>query len=67
MTQLFPRWLRVLVLWLCVPAAGIAQEVPVIEHELENGLKLLLVPRPATRTSRPDGCHGLDRSTSVLA
>ena len=24
----------------------LAQEVPVIEHELENGLKILLVPRP---------------------
>ena len=24
----------------------VAQEVPVIEHELENGLKILLVPRP---------------------
>ena len=46
MTQLFPRWLFVLVLCLWLPAAGITQEVPVIEHELENGLKLLLVSRP---------------------
>ena len=27
-------------------ARGFAQEVPVIEHELDNGLKLLMVPRP---------------------
>ena len=41
----FPlRWLLVLVLLVPVLAAG--QEVPVIEHELENGLTLLLVPRP---------------------
>ena len=25
---------------------GLAQEVPVIEHELENGLRILMVPRP---------------------
>ena len=39
---------RLLALVVCM--AGIhpvlAQEVPVIEHELENGLKILLVPRP---------------------
>ena len=39
---------RLLALVVCI--AGIhpvlAQEVPVIEHELENGLKILLVPRP---------------------
>ena len=38
------RWLLVLVLFL--PAPGFGQEVPVIEHELENGMTLLLVPRP---------------------
>ncbi len=39
---------RLLALVVCI--AGIhpvlAQEVPVIEHELENGLKILMVPRP---------------------
>ena len=29
-----------------VSARGQAQEVPVIEHELENGMKVLMVPRP---------------------
>ncbi len=29
-----------------VSARGLAQEVPVIEHELENGMKVLMVPRP---------------------
>ena len=29
-----------------VNAHGRAQEVPVIEHELENGMKVLMVPRP---------------------
>ena len=31
---------------LLLPAAAAAQEVRVIEHELENGMTLLLVPRP---------------------
>ena len=43
MTQLSLRWLFVLFL---LPTAATGQEVPVMEHELENGLKLLLVPRP---------------------
>ena len=29
-----------------VSSLGHAQEVPVIEHELENGMKVLMVPRP---------------------
>ena len=43
MTQLTLRWLFVLAFF---PSAALGQEVTVIEHELENGLKLLLVPRP---------------------
>ena len=43
MTQLSLRWFLVLFL---LPTAATGQEVPVMEHELENGLKLLLVPRP---------------------
>ena len=43
MTQLSLRWLLVFV--LALPAAAFAQEVEVIEHELDNGLTLLLVPR----------------------
>ena len=31
---------------LFLPAAAAAQEVRVIEHELDNGMTLLLVPRP---------------------
>ena len=39
---------RLLVLVVCMAGIhpALAQEVPVIEHELENGLKILLVPRP---------------------
>ena len=44
MTQLSLRWLFVLVVMF--PATGLAQEVPVIEHELDNGMKILLAPRP---------------------
>ena len=38
--------LAVLVASLALPAASSAQEVEVIEHQLDNGLTLLLVPRP---------------------
>ena len=44
MTLLPPR--VVLILALLSPTVAFGQEVPVIEHELENGMKLLLVPRP---------------------
>ena len=39
---------RLLALVVCMAGIhpALAQEVPVIEHELENGLKILLVPRP---------------------
>ncbi len=42
------RLLRSLVLAACLalPAVANAQEVEVIEHQLDNGLTLLLVPRP---------------------
>ena len=45
MTVLNLRWCVVLAL-LLFPASGAGQEVPVIEHELENGMTLLLFPRP---------------------
>ncbi len=40
------RGLLALVICLVGIHPMLAQEVPVIEHELENGLKILLVPRP---------------------
>jgi predicted Zn-dependent peptidase len=42
MSQLFLRLVLVLML---LPTTATGQEVRVVEHELENGLKLLLVPR----------------------
>ena len=36
----------VLFVLLLLPATAAAQEVRVIEHELDNGMTLLLVPRP---------------------
>ena len=35
-----------IVAMLCTPGAAYAQDVPVIEHTLDNGMTLLLVPRP---------------------
>ena len=48
MTQLGPCRLLVAVsiMLALICASGFAQEVPVIEHELENGMKILMVPRP---------------------
>ena len=40
-----PGWLLVSVLLLTATTAA-AQEVDVIEHKLENGMKVLMVPRP---------------------
>jgi len=45
MTMWLCRWL-VVVMGLLVSISVSGQEVPVIEHELGNGMKLLLVPRP---------------------
>ena len=45
MTLLNLRWCVVLALALW-PVSVVGQEVPVVEHELENGMTLLLVPRP---------------------
>ena len=42
---------------LLAPAHGVAQEVNVIEHELDNGLTLLLVPTPGD----PNVAAGLRR------
>ena len=44
MTQCSLR--RLFVLAVVLPATSLAQEVPVIEHELDNGMKILLAPRP---------------------
>ena len=45
MTMWLCRWLVVVrVLLASIPVSG--QELPVVEHELGNGMKLLLVPRP---------------------
>ena len=48
MTQLGPCRLLVAVpiMLALICASGFAQEVPVIAHELENGMKILMVPRP---------------------
>ena len=54
MTMLPIRRIALFVL-LLLPATAAAQEVRVIEHELDNGMTLLLVPRPGDPTSRPDG------------
>jgi len=43
MTQLLLRW--PLVFALVLPTVSLAQEVEVVEHELDNGLTVLLVPR----------------------
>ena len=40
------RGFLALVVCLAGIHSALAQEVPVIEHELENGLKILMVPRP---------------------
>ena len=40
------RGFLALVVCLAGIQPALAQEVPVIEHELENGLKILMVPRP---------------------
>ena len=40
------RLVVLLVAMLCTPGAVYTQEVPVIEHTLDNGMTLLLVPRP---------------------
>ena len=45
MTMLSIRRIALFVL-LLLPAAAAGQEVRVIEHELDNGMTLLLVPRP---------------------
>ena len=45
MTIWLCRWLVILMV-LLAPIQISGQEVPVIEHELGNGMKLLLVPRP---------------------
>ena len=49
--QQFDRRRCATLVWLTVvfglvSVRGQAQEVPVIEHELENGMKVLMVPRP---------------------
>ena len=45
MTMWLCRFLAIVTILLTsIPVSG--QEVPVIEHELGNGMKLLLVPRP---------------------
>lgn len=41
------RFLTCVVLMLvATTASGLAQEVPAIEHELENGMQVVMVPRP---------------------